>query len=177
MTKKRHLAIIRDLITLYQKYNEREISDAIGSIQRGEALKDLLTIATLSRDIAAKVPNTKRGPARSRKKARSSRDRFNTFVETLEDKSGEHNDQIVAFIKAIAERQVLQTSGALRDFAKYIDINVSTSKVDRLTVAINIGEALLGHSPEERSKILEMAMQMGRGVSSLNEWSEIIVKS
>jgi hypothetical protein len=94
----------------------------------------------------------------------------------LERRSGEHNDQIVDLIKAIVTRQVLQSVGSLREFAKLLGVNVSASKVDRFTVAKKIGEILLDRSPTERNELFERAKQLGGEKSSLHEWSEIIVK-
>lgn len=176
MTRKRHLAIIRDLLALYQKYNEREISDAIEAIRHGDAFHDLLTLATLSRDLASKFPDTKLGPAKPRAKSRNSKDRFNTLVETLERRSGEDNEPIIALIKAIATRQVLQSVGSLREFAELLNVNVPNTKMDRFTVAKKIGETLLDRSPTEREEFFDRAMRFGGERSSLHEWSEIIVK-
>lgn len=176
MTSKRHLAVIRDLLALYQKYDEREISDAIETIRRGEALKDLVTLATMTGEFASKIPGTKRRPARSSARSRNSKDRFNALVKTLEGRSGEHNDQIIVLIKAIASRQVLQSAGSLREFSKLLHVGVSNTRVDRFTVAKKIGEALLDRSPLECDEFFKIAMQLGGGRSSLHEWSDIIVK-
>lgn len=169
--------MIRDILALYQKYDEREISDAIEALRRGDALNDLLTLVELGRDLASKIrePSSNLRAARA-KSRRNSRDDFNEYVEGLEAEDNNKGRQIASFIKRIARRQVMQSGAALREFAETLGVGISDSKMDRLAAARKIGEALLKRSPAECDDFIKMAEQVGGGQSSLQEWSDIIVK-
>lgn len=176
MRKNRRQEIIYDILALYQKYGEQEIKFAIEAIRNGEALDSLLTLATVSKDLAARVPETKTTPTKSKTKARSPKDRFYALIETLENSQGEHTEQIIMLIKAITTRQLLHSVASLREFSNLLDIIIPDTRVDRYVVAKKIGEALLSRSIADQEHFFKTATQLGGGTSSLDEWSSIIVK-
>lgn len=176
MNRKKHMAIIYDLLALYQKYNEREVRDAIEAIQRGDALEEFLQLSKMSGRFASVHSETKKPSGRSGKRAKNSRDRLNEFIQYVEGRDNENSTKVTALIKAIDNRQVLHNSRALREFAGLLDVTVPMSKLDRPTVAKKIGEALLILPVAECERLCEVAMNLGQSVSSLREWSEIIVK-
>jgi hypothetical protein len=68
---------------------------------------------------------------------------------------------------------VLHHGGALREFAASLNIKASNIKLDRWSVARRIGEALVKQSDEDISRLVE---QLGGENSSLQAWSDVIVK-
>jgi len=178
MTSQRRAAIIRDVLALYRRYDEREIRDAIEAIERGEALRDTLKLAILGQHIYAAASGTR--AERQRTPQRSSharaRDNFREMLSRLNESEEKDQRRIAEFLTGIETHQVLQTGALLRDFARGLGITVSDSKVERLAVAKRIGEELLKQPPHEQTRFLEMGRQLGGGKSSLQEWSDIIVK-
>ena len=177
MTTQRRTSIIRDLLALYRRYDEREIKDAIEAIERGEALQDTLRLAALGHRLHARprVSIAARQEPRQSSRARS-RDSFNELVSRLLATGDEDDRRVAHFLTAIEQHHVLPTGASLRDFSRALGITISDSKLDRLVIAKRVGDELLRHSKQERSEFLEMARQIGGGTSSLQEWSNIIVK-
>lgn len=71
---------------------------------------------------------------------------------------------------------MLQYGGALREFAASLNIKASNTKLDRWSVARRIGEALAKRSDEDISRLVELTEHLGGENSSLQAWSDVIVK-
>jgi hypothetical protein len=177
MKKNRQAEIIRELLALYQRYDELEVKDAIEMLANGEAFRNFLYLASQNQHFRARAEGVK--PASrivgTRGRRPTSRDAFRQFIDKLKLDEGEQARDIARFIVAIEQRQILSTNISLLKFARSLDVYVTSKKVDRSAIAKKIGTALLNQSPAERARIYDAANRHG-GPSSLQAWSDIIVK-
>lgn len=174
MTKSRSIAILAELLAVVRKYERSEVVAAIQALEnpewRSEIIKTLSALSELQN--ATKNRNQ---PKQGKGSKRSSRDYFNDFVIHLRGKENLRREQIEKFIESIATRKLLQNAGALRDFAAFLNVKTD-AKLDRWVVARRIGEVLADQSTEEVDRLLGSTEQFGGESSSLQAWSDVIVK-
>lgn len=171
MKSKRQTSLIRDLLAIFQKYNEEEITEGIAALRNGDALDGLFRLIEAG---TVAFPNARpHRDLRSRQRT-NPREQFQNYVEKI---AGEQDSaDVVEFLEAIARRQALRNTAALREFARLLRMELSGGKLDRHLVAKKIGEALLQHSSVDRRNLIEIASHWDGQHSSLGEWSNLIVK-
>lgn len=175
MTGNRHIGLLADLLSVLRKYNRLEVIEAIQALQNPEWRSEI--IKTL--DALVELPNATKTRNRSQISKiakRTSRDYFQALISRLHADNDSSRDQIAKLIERIATRKVLQNAGALRQFAASLGVKVSDTKLDRWSVARRIGEALEHRSDEDINRLVELTEQFGGENSSLQAWSEVIVK-
>jgi formate dehydrogenase maturation protein FdhE len=168
-------SIIKDILALYQRYGADEIERAVQSLKNGDALREIsdLTVNVVRR--ADQVsPNRLSRAATSRKK--SKRDYLSDLIAEIESKSDPTQSDVVELLRAASKGEMLNDGRSLRHFSARLGISESAKKVDRFTMLKQVGEALLTKAPEERAYLIGFAKSLEGRPSSLQGWSDLIVK-
>jgi len=175
MTGNRHIGLLAELLSVLRKYERSEVIEAIQALQnqewRSEIIKTLDAMVELQN-----VTKSRHRSQLSKTSKRNSREYFQVFISRLREHDDSRSGQIAKLIESISTRKVLQYSGALREFAASLNIKASDTKLDRWSVARRIGEALTHRSDEDISRLVELTEHFGGEKSSLQAWSDVIVK-
>jgi hypothetical protein len=175
MRGNRHIGLLAELLSVLRKYERSEVIEAIEALQspewRSEIIKTLDTLVELK----SASKNRNRSQV-SKATKRSSRDYFQEFVSRLHADQASRGNEIAKLIENIASRKVLQNGVALRKFAASLKSEISDTKLDRWSVARRIGEALDQRPDEDIGRLTELMEQFGGENSSLQAWSDVIVK-
>ena len=171
MTGNRHIGLLAELLSVLRKYERSEVQALQNQKWRSEIIKTLDAMVELQN-----VTKRRNRSQLSKTTKRNSREYFQAFVSHLREHEDSRSGQIAKLIERITTRKVLQNSGALREFAASLNIKASDTKLDRWSVARRIGEALTHRTDEDISRLVELTEHFGGEKSSLQAWSDVIVK-
>ncbi|MGY4364966.1 hypothetical protein ACVW1A_001031 [Bradyrhizobium sp. LB1.3] len=168
-------SIIRDILTLYQRYGADEIEQAVQSLKNGDALREIsdLTMNVVRR---AERVSANRPPRATTSKKKSKREYLSDLIAEIESKSDSTQADVVELLRAASKGAMLNDGRSLRQFSARLGISEGPKKVDRFTTLKQVGEALLTKAPEERADLIEFAKSLESRPSSLQGWSDLIVK-
>jgi hypothetical protein len=172
---KNRRSVIKDLLALYQRYSAEEIEQAVDSLKSGEALREFtdLTLDVIRRTERA---SANRPPRAISSKKKSRRDYFEELIAEIESKSDPTLTDLVELLKSASKGVVLNDGRSLRQLGARLNIPEGGKKTDRFASLKQIGEALLAKPPEERADLVELARRLESRPSSLQGWSDLIVK-
>jgi hypothetical protein len=176
VTAKRSDRLVREMLNLYSKYGRSEFEKAIRMLESGESIGMLLRLMRTA-EVTAASANSISGTARRSvtKKKKSSREGLAEFLSDLSNRRTDDPDALAQFVSDIAERKLLPSAALLREYYRRLGFSTD-SKMDRAVLAKKIGQMLLDQSPEVRRNHMEVAVKMGTEKSSLQAWSDVIVK-
>jgi hypothetical protein len=168
-------SIIKDLLALYQKYSAEEIEEAVRSLRSGDALREFsdLTLDIIKR---TRLASADRPPRAISSKKKSRRDYFAELITEIESKSDPALTDLVELLKSASRGTVLNDGRSLRQFCARLNIPEGGKKADRFASLRQITEALLAKPPGERADLIELAKRLESKPSSLQGWSDLIVK-
>ncbi len=167
---------MRELLGLYSKYGMSEFQRAIQVLESGE-YRDIFLRALRVTETAGASTNTS---ARTEstihsKRKKQPKEYLAEFISELSERGTDDSRRIASFVTEIAERRLLSNAAVLRDYSRRMGLSVD-GKMDRATVARKIGETILSQSSEVRNNNIQLAARMGSQESTLQAWSDIIVK-
>jgi hypothetical protein len=165
---------MRELFNLYSRYGAAEFERAVEALESGSYTNVLLRTLRATEMAGASV-NTRSAMGGPTKKKKQPKEYLAEFVSELSKSRTDESDRIADFVRGIAERRILQNAAVLREYARRLGLPVD-GKMDRPTVARKIGEVILSQSSDARRNNVELASKMGAQGSSLQAWSDIIVK-
>jgi hypothetical protein len=168
-------SVIKDLLALYQRYGVEEIEQAIQSLKSGDALREFtdLTLDVVKR---AERASANRPPRAVSSNKKSRRDYFSELITEIESKSDPTLNDLIELLKSASRGAVLNDSRSLRQFCARLNIPEGGKKMDRFAILKQIGEVLLAKPLEERADLIELAKRLESRPSSLQGWSDLIVK-
>lgn len=170
----RRESLLKELIKLYVKYGDAEISATLKSIREGDAFNALSDLVTEVTSVAKKQSPTG-GAASQRSTSRMlPRDLLNRSIDELSHSETQGKREIAALLISARDGEILKTSSAILAFMREIKIPVP-GKGDRLTLLHRIGAHLSNLSAEELEPIIRIAKDTGQA-SSLQGWANIIVR-
>ena len=176
MSQSRADQLVREIFGLYSKYGYSEFERAIKMLESGASVEILLRIMRVAKSAAGSLAHGDNAARRSTKnRKKSPRERLAEFISDLPSRAGDQSDVVARFVSDIAERKLLQNAAMLREYSRRLGLPVD-AKMDRAIVARKIGDALLIQSQTMRKDSIELAAKLGTEKSSLQEWSDVIVK-
>jgi hypothetical protein len=161
--------LARDLIALRAKYSDRDFDTALGIISSGELFGPLLEIA---RRTEGKVPH----PAKRRRKAVSPRPPNPELEAAAVFERARGQQDTEAFLRRFLERRVLGNGAAIRAFGEILGLRFPNKLPGRLRLADSFAQTLANMSYQQRQSVLEQAGRLNERESSLQQWSDVIVK-
>jgi hypothetical protein len=165
--------LVRELMALYAKYGAAEFEAAIRSLEAGGPTALIARLAS----VAGRRRSEPRvsGPRSSSSKRLKQRQLLDTFVAELESSADGEQQMLAGFVNDIAQRRLLRSPASLREYAT--SLGISERDGDRYKIAIQIGELLAHEAPETRKSHMLLAAQLKNERSSLQQWSDLIVKN
>jgi len=178
-TKAEKLA--RELIALSERYSERDFDRASELLLSGELFSKAVGTA---RDTRAAVNSAKRKSKTKDRLPQSGANPANAADSHVQldlddllrgfDESG--REELVSFAKRFQSREVLENGTSVRVFAEQLGIQLPKKLPARPALLKSVLRELRCLSQEERSRFLTAADRIGNGESSLQRWSDLIVK-
>lgn len=169
MSEKRSDKLLRELMALYAKYGASEFQAALTSLESG-AVTDVLRRAILSRkSVGAK------GSLKKEAETGVSNKRLQELVKNLREKGDEKSRNIEIFLDFLATKERFPTNASLRVAAEAIKLKLPI-KIDRAGALLLIAEKLEDLSATEVRKLIDYARSDFRSSSSLQAWSDVILK-
>lgn len=171
--KRRSDQLISELLSLCVKYSASDFQQAIGSIESGEATFLLLRLARSAAEATNNVSTQRKKRGRPSAKL-TPKEQLKAYIASLRV-TPDDNDRLLAdFLTAISERTLLKNAAILRNYAAHLGVAIGT-KLDRSLIARRVGEKLL-ENPSSLKKQIALASELGGASSSLQAWSDVIVK-
>jgi hypothetical protein len=170
---KRRRSVIKDLLALYQRYSSEEIEQAALSLKNGEALGEF---ADLTIQLTKQAARTDAPSRIANRKKKTRREYLDDLISDLEARSDQDAGDLIEFLKSASRGMVLNDVRSLREFVARLDIIEDGTKLDRFASLKRIGEALLAKPIPERAELIELAKHLEKRPSSLQGWSDLIVK-
>ena len=175
MTDQKSFILLAEILSVVRKYDHSDVMETINflrSLQHGP------DIATMLENIskAQNGRSSSRGAVSNKSAKKTPSEYLHAFLASLESSHGEKNSRIASFVLAIASRECLPNSRQLLQFAESLGQSRLTGKIDRKIIAKRIGESLLRLSDADLDRYIDRARQTGASSSSLQDWSNLIVK-
>lgn len=170
-------ALIRELLLLYAKYGAEIFDDATKSLKQG-ALSRILADSTKEISQAARGAEAKWKPdpktGRSARK-QSTKQATQQYIAGLLSSEQEAEVMVARFTQAIVQRAVLKTPSSLKEYAEALGLT-SAVPAERNEIARRIGVHLLTLPWQDAEAIMDAARKSDEPESSLEAWTNIIVK-
>jgi len=174
-----------ELIGLSERYSPKDFERASELLQSGQLFQHA-TAAALDAKKAASFSRTRSGAPKGRRQRKISLDapvsedeRLPIQMEInglLESAEGPDRERLIAFAARFQNRDILRTSLSARGFAEQIGVDLPLKTPSRGMLLKLILEALRTLPQEPRDKWLMEADRSGSSESSLQRWSDLIVK-
>jgi len=178
--KSRAQQLVDELLSLYIKYGRDEFIKAIRELRReniketiaaAEALATSVPIANVTPATAAHKNRDRRSPVKQ-----TSQEMLLRYMSFLEASGDEIKKSVAILLKKIMTRDVLPSTSSLKGCLENIGIP-SVDKLDRYRSAKKIGDYLISLPQDEAKARISNIEQMKSTQSSLQGWTDIIVKS
>jgi hypothetical protein len=174
MSTDRVQKIVRELLAIYLKYGASDFERAIQTLESGEVTSLIARVASDVGKVGNRAHLQRTKSSMSRPQMKPHTRGFSSFVEQLQKREGQSAREIADFIEAIVLRKSLRTAVQLREFANFLGL--SYKKQERTVIAKQIAERLINLRPTELQSAMSVAHQLENKRSSLQEWSNVIVK-
>jgi hypothetical protein len=173
MTKAERLA--RELIALSQRYSEHDFVLAGDLLLTGRlfthAVKTARTARGAAMDTAAKVH---RASADRSTKADASQQL--DLENLLDDADEAERRELVSFATRFQNREILESGSSARVFARQIGLDLPKTIPERAVLTRALVRRLREIPRDVRSSLILETDRIGTGESSLQRWSDLIVK-
>lgn len=179
--KSRNRQLTDELSALYIKYGRAAFLNAVRELREGNISE---TIAPAADALSATpVPTRKSRSAayksdnRARPTKLSSKEILLRHISLLESSRDEIKVRVASLLKRILVKEILATSSSLKGYLESIGLATREQKIDRYRAAKKIAD-YLSDLPRDRAKeTIEAIEQMKNTQSSLQQWTDIIVRS
>jgi hypothetical protein len=177
--KSRAQQLTDELLSLYIKYGRDEFITAVRELRKDNIAE---TIAAAAEALATAVPIAGAKPAAHKYREQSgsakktSQEMLLRYISILEASGDEIKTSVAILLKKIMARDVLPSSSSLKGCLDNIGAPVG-NKLDRYRSAKKIADYLISLPRDEAKARIRDIEQMKSTQSSLQEWTDIIVKS
>lgn len=170
MTLKKAEKLARELMALRLRFSDQDFHEAISLIASGRSFELPLAAARE----AASISRSRVQSGRSEEgQARSAGAR--SAISKLEQQVA-GNDDVQAFLTRFIERDILKSGSAIRGFAEAVGLQLPRKLPSRIAVAGHFIRKLLKLPPGDRSALVQRAFEPELEGSTLQLWSNLIVK-
>lgn len=172
--------LTRELLSLYIQYGADEFEAAARELREGK-LGHLIADAADSLETAVRISKSegvkpgirdRAGPGRP-----SKRDILTRYLVRLKDSGGKTDTAVAEFAERILRRQVLNTPASVSDYMELLGISAANRRADRYQSIRQITEFLKTLPEKEAIEKIRSAKDLGQRGSSLQGWTDIIVRS
>lgn len=164
--------IISELLAIYSRYSREEIEDAIDAIHTGKAFEP---IEQLALEFVRKAPNRDLLTTRREKARTSPAIALAKLISDLSASQIPHHRDVSTMLQAATRREVLPSNAAIQKLASHVGFSTA-KKTDRATALLRLGRYLSQLDSESVSSILSLANDTRNRDSSLQRWTDIIVR-
>lgn len=179
--------LARELIALSERYSDRDFDRASELLMSGSLFATTVGAARVARGAATKgaarkvtgQPRLPLSPTGSQPdKPQSAADSIPPLDidSLLGDLEGEERSALRSFAIRFQNREVLESGPSARIFAQQMGVQLPKALPARSALLKTLLGSLLDANPEARASLLREANRIGTGVSSLQRWSDLIVK-
>lgn len=179
--------LARELIALSEQYTCKDFERASELLLSGELFRQTVTAAQIARNIVGVAAERKgttqprlplRDAARSRPKRQAMTQLTTDEAKKLLNVFEEHERATVSlFMDQFLKRNILASGSAIRTFAAQIGCHVPSKLPPRLNLLRTLLRQLADVPVESRAALFNEAVRIETGESSLQRWSDLIVKS
>lgn len=170
MTVRKAERLARELIALRLKFSDRDFQEAISLLSSGSFLELPIEAARE----ATKGPQSRaNSKARSRQQDRSLG--VELAIERLKDRAA-GDETLQSFVRQFLNREILRSGPAVRAFAETLGLQLSRKLPSRIATAETLVKQLLKLPTSDRAPFVQQAGELDGGESSLQLWSDVIVK-
>ena len=175
--------LIRELVSIYQRYTSAEIDEAFQALRSGEAF------ASFS-NAALSVPKDDQRRARStvgvrpgrgienrirRGEKRGAGEQLDQTIVALRELGGASERMVSDLLEAAREGKILRTSASVFQFLTRLGVAIS-ERQDRLSMLRMLGKHLLAVPVDQLESLVKVAEETENKSSSLQKWADIIVR-
>lgn len=162
--------LARELIALRLKYSDRDFGEAAEILSSGEFFGETVRAAKLAKPRAV----------RSKVLTKADQGELSLGAQLMTEKIFRKigsDKALEMFVRKILDRDILKTGSAVKAFARSLDMELPSKLPSRISIADRFSSHLLRMSPVERFEAIDQASRMEQDVSSLQQWSDVIVRS
>jgi hypothetical protein len=177
--KSRVQQLTDELLSLYIKYGRDDFITAVRELRKDNIAE---TVAAAAEALATVVPIARAKPAAHKYRGQrgsvkqTSQEMLSRYISILEASGDEIKTSVALLLKKILARDVLPSTSSLRGCLENIGIPVG-DKLDRHRSAKKIADHLISLPQDEAKTQIRNIEQMKSTQSSLQGWTDIIVKS
>ncbi|MBV9881795.1 MAG: hypothetical protein JO276_02170 [Sphingomonadaceae bacterium] len=180
--------LARELIALSERYSDRDFDRASELLMSGALFSSTIGAARAARSSATtgamkKVVSQRRLPLRPATqrpdKSRSASDPLTQLEldDLFGDLEWEERNDLSSFAMRFQRREILESGPSARIFAQQMGVQLPKSIPARPALLKTLLKRLLDVPREARANLLREADRIDNGESSLQRWSDLIVKS
>lgn len=170
MTVSKAEKLARELIALRLRFSDRDFEGAMSILSSGQLLELPLEGARRVKSLSRPKPNAKVRPT-----GQGRSEGAELAVQRLYEKVA-GDETLEGFVRQFLDRQTLRTGSAIRAFAETLDLQLPRKLPSRIAILEHLVRQLLRLSHSERPPFVRQADELENGESSLQLWSDLIVK-
>jgi hypothetical protein len=167
--------LVRQLLALFQSYSDSEVLAALELIRTGDPFDAFTNLGRELGNIRPRAPTSHRAPRKKSATKPSARDRLNRQIDELRLSGRPPLRDLADVLQAAREGQILKSSSAVLQLLNQLGIEPSRT-ADRFSLLKLLGETVAGLTPDRQLQVTEAARQSGENTSSLERWTNIIVR-
>ena len=179
MTSRPNIELLVDILNLYRKYGARAFSSLAHQIRSGALMEKLVEVIEVTEGVGRGNTQDPLRPSAKKKSIRSKRTPKEALIDDILDMalSRDECDRHVAnFLREAMRKNILATENTLREFVVHIGLRDDDVKRDRSSTLRRIARALRERPRDQMQRDLEFGSKITSDSSTLDQWSEIIVK-
>lgn len=174
--RSRNSTLIRELLSLYVKYGPGAFEAAARELREGNVTEAIAEAAERLEDATRRPKVGRTEKEHSQSVRRSKHELLSEYISYVRRTGHSADIEITDLITKIVDRSILRTPTALREYMASIGVPIGGRNGDRYDEARRILEFLKTLPEHELRGRIEAAAQIGEEESSLQRWTNIIVK-
>jgi hypothetical protein len=164
--------LARELISLRLKYSDRDFQEATELLHNGQFFQSALVASNRAGDELARA---RRGESGTSPHGMERSEGAEEAISALRRRVREQ-ESLRIFVEGFLDRKLLKNSSAIRSFSDTIGLSLPKKLPSRIALAQRLVNRLEDLAPERRERALAQASTFDRDGSSLQQWSDVIVK-
>jgi len=165
--------LARELLALRSKYSERDFEDALTLIESGKYWEPMSTAVRKIRSIR---PSATLSPISDQKPRSVKNVDQDLIVERIISRAST-DPKMRDFIKDIISRDVLFPTAKIHAFTNIIGLTLPKKIPSRVYLADKVMNKMAEIPSPERDKLIEFAYNLAQPASSLQLWSDVIIRT
>lgn len=179
MTGRPNIELLVDILNLYRKYGTRAFSSLTRQIRSGVLMEKIVEVIDVAEGVGRRNTQDLLRPSAKKKSVRSKRTPKEALIDDILDLAlsrDERDRHVAKFLREAMLKNILATENMLREFAVHIGLRDDDVKRDRSSTLRRIARALRERPRDQMQRDLEFGRKFISDSSTLDQWSDIIVK-